>query len=168
MSFGEDAKRGLAFASIHGAKGMEADYVVLLGCVGGLFGFPSAILDDELLDIVSNHKQDTNEKLEEERRLFYVALTRCRKQLYIFTSEVDRSPFLAEIDELRHRDDGYCIRSGHRIPFNKRDPLCPSCRRTWDRYKRKNYPEKWCHSCGEPAETSFARPLCIRCWRKSR
>jgi superfamily I DNA/RNA helicase len=70
----------------------------LLGCIGGVYGFPSEILDENLLGIVNNHKQDKNEKLEEERRLFYVALTRCKKQLYLFTSKKERSQFLSEIE----------------------------------------------------------------------
>jgi DNA helicase-4 len=97
VSFPDQNKQNLRFRSIHSAKGTEADYVLVLGCIGGEHGFPSEVLDESLLDIVGVRKQDMKEKLEEERRLFYVALTRCRKQLYLFTSRNERSKFLREI-----------------------------------------------------------------------
>ncbi|MCL4517936.1 MAG: AAA domain-containing protein, partial [Thaumarchaeota archaeon] len=87
----------LDFLTIHRAKGKEADYVLLLGCVKGSFGFPSEIREEKLLDIAKNMIGGTDEKLEEERRLFYVALTRCKKQLYLFTSRRKRSRFVTEI-----------------------------------------------------------------------
>lgn len=97
VAFPGHEKLRLSFKSIHSAKGTEADYVLVLGCVSGEFGFPSKVLEENLLEIVSARKQDAKEKLEEERRLFYVALTRCRKQLFLFTSAEDRSQFLTEI-----------------------------------------------------------------------
>jgi DNA helicase-4 len=99
VAFPGHQKQKLSFKSIHSAKGTEADCVLVLGCIGGEFGFPSKVLEENLLEIVSARKQDAKEKLEEERRLFYVALTRCRKQLFLFTSVEERSQFLTEIAE---------------------------------------------------------------------
>jgi DNA helicase-4 len=98
MAFPDHHRQGLSFKSVHSAKGMEADYVLVLGCIGGEHGFPSKVSEENLLDVVNIRKQSVNEKLEEERRLFYVALTRCRKQLYLFTSKNERSQFLLEIE----------------------------------------------------------------------
>ena len=97
VAFPGQQDQRLSFRSIHAAKGTEADYVLVLGCISGEFGFPSRITEENLLDVVNVRKQDKREKLEEERRLFYVALTRCRKQLFLFTSRTDRSQFLYEI-----------------------------------------------------------------------
>lgn len=97
MAFPDQRNQRLSFHSIHAAKGREADYVLVLGCISGEFGFPSRVVEENLLDVVNVRKQDKKEKLEEERRLFYVALTRCRKQLFLFTSRTDRSQFLFEI-----------------------------------------------------------------------
>jgi DNA helicase IV len=100
IAFPDHRKMNLNFKTVHSAKGTEADYVLVLGCVGGRFGFPTKVLEENLLDIVSMHVQSKNEKLEEERRLFYVAITRCRKQLYLFTSKWEKSQFVSELDSI--------------------------------------------------------------------
>lgn len=96
LEFPQNETLGLRFLSIHRAKGMEADYVLLLSCISGRNGFPSEMLDRRVLDIVQNTREDESGKLEEERRLFYVALTRCKNQLYLFTSSTQRSQFISE------------------------------------------------------------------------
>ncbi len=87
----------VSFKTLHRAKGLEVDYVVLLGCVERSKGFPSEILDHEVLEIVKIQSRE-DDKIEEERRLFYVGLTRCKKELYLFTSKKMRSRFIEEID----------------------------------------------------------------------
>ena len=86
------------FLSVHKAKGTEADYVIVLGCVRGLYGFPSEVNDAKILDLARSGKRSQRDRYEEERRLFYVALTRCKKRLFLFTSSKSRSPFLKEIE----------------------------------------------------------------------
>ncbi len=90
------------FTSIHRAKGLEADYIFLPGCndrvmpihVGGE-------QDDDLLkEFELEYVEPADDHMESERRLFYVAVTRAKKQLYIGTGGVaglSRSPFLAEM-----------------------------------------------------------------------
>ena len=99
LEFPQNETLGLRFLSIHRAKGTEADYVLLLSCISGKNGFPSEILDKRVLDIVQNTREDGSGKLEEERRLFYVALTRCKNQLYLFTSSTQRSQFIWETQQ---------------------------------------------------------------------
>jgi len=99
LEFPQNETQGLRFLSIHRAKGTEADYVLLLSCISGKNGFPSEILDKRVLDIVQNTREDESGKLEEERRLFYVALTRCKNQLYLFTSSTQRSQFIWETQQ---------------------------------------------------------------------
>ena len=98
MEFPHHEDLGLRFLSIHRAKGTEADYVLILGCVSGQDGFPSGLIDQELLDVVKKGQSDEADRLEEERRLFYVGLTRCRNQLFLFTSRSARSQFVSELD----------------------------------------------------------------------
>jgi DNA helicase-4 len=97
LEFPTHESSGLRFLSIHSAKGTEADCVLLLGCISGRNGFPSEIGSQKVLDIVKKNRESENDKMEEERRLFYVALTRCRNQFFLFTSSKMRSQFVSEI-----------------------------------------------------------------------
>ena len=97
LEFPNHETTGIKFLSVHKAKGTEADYVLLLGCVNGKYGFPTEIKDFEVLDIVKQNYDETS-KLEEERRLFYVAVTRCKKELFLFTSKKSKSQFVSEIE----------------------------------------------------------------------
>lgn len=67
----------------------------------------------------------------------------------------------------RTAQEAFCIRDGTRIAFNVSKPLCDKCYPKWARYRNKEYGEKYCHSCGRPSETMFARPLCLDCYRQS-
>ena len=60
------------------------DYVLLLGCVSGNNGFPSSYIDESAFEIAKQSRSIDDAKIEEERRLFYVAITRCKKHLFLF------------------------------------------------------------------------------------
>ena len=85
------------FYTVHKAKGLEADYVIIINAINSTYGFPSKIEDDELFDIFKKKK----EKFEfaEERRLFYVALTRTKNKIFIITSNKRPSEFIIELME---------------------------------------------------------------------
>lgn len=81
--------------SIHAAKGLEADYVVM-GLRGGPWGFPSQVVDDPLFEMVLT--QADSHPHGEERRLFYVALTRARNRTYLVCETgQDTSEFASEL-----------------------------------------------------------------------
>jgi DNA helicase IV len=83
--------------SIHAAKGLEADYVVM-GLRGGVWGFPSQVIDDPLFEMVLTAPDDHPHA--EERRLFYVALTRARyKTFLVCETGQDQSDFASELLE---------------------------------------------------------------------
>ncbi|MBG6111677.1 DNA helicase-4 [Flavobacterium sp. CG_9.10] len=87
----------LSFMTVHSAKGLEADYVIILNGNSGTYGFPSEISDDPLLNfLLSKADQFPNG---EERRLFYVALTRAKKHVHILSSIEYPSKFVNEIKE---------------------------------------------------------------------
>ncbi len=91
----------LRFRTAHGAKGLEADHVVILGAVSGRMGFPSEIVDDPLLDMVLPEAEEFGHA--EERRLFYVALTRARRSVTILADRDRPSAFARELE--RNRED---------------------------------------------------------------
>ena len=61
---------------------------------------------------------------------------------------------------------GTCIRCGTSIAFNKKSPLCDNDYRTWRRFKKTDYLENHCHSCGKLEQTTYAQPLCSACQKR--
>lgn len=88
------AERELFFLSVHSAKGLEADHVILVNCNQGAYGFPSLIEDDPILDFVLSKSESY--PFAEERRLFYVAMTRAKKRMYVLYDAKRPSPFIGE------------------------------------------------------------------------
>lgn len=85
--------------TVHGAKGLEADYVIA-GLRGGRWGFPATKSDDPLLNLVLT--QADAYPYSEERRLFYVALTRARRKSFLVCETGEAmSMFAAELDRER-------------------------------------------------------------------
>jgi DNA helicase-4 len=87
----------IRFMTVHASKGLEADHVVVLHAVSGRLGFPSEIVDDPLLDMVLPEPEQFSHA--EERRLFYVALTRARKTLTVLADKESPSVFVQELIE---------------------------------------------------------------------
>lgn len=85
----------LYFNTIHGSKGLEADYVLILNLVEGTVGFPCKIEDDPVLTLAMPSPDSF--EFAEERRLFYVALTRARTEVWLFTTESNPSQFVIEL-----------------------------------------------------------------------
>ena len=86
------------YRTVHKAKGLEADYVVLINLFDQQIGFPNKLHPPYFMNLM--HDWDYDKKLEEERRLFYVAITRAKKGVYIFTKDYKQSEYLDElIDE---------------------------------------------------------------------
>jgi DNA helicase-4 len=81
--------------TIHGAKGLESKVVFILGLTDGNGGFPDVWLEDRIFQIIK--KADHDLLLEEERRLFYVAITRAKDKLFLITEKGNESSFLKEI-----------------------------------------------------------------------
>jgi DNA helicase-4 len=84
------------FLSVHRSKGLQGDYVIILNCVSGQYGFPSEQADDPILNLLLSKSDQF--KNGEERRLFYVALTRSKRKTFITTNSTYKSKFIDEID----------------------------------------------------------------------
>lgn len=85
----------ISFKTIHASKGLEADHVILLNADSGRTGFPSEIVDDPLLSLVSPEEEAFQNA--EERRVMYVAMTRARYTLTILASNARPSSFVTEL-----------------------------------------------------------------------
>ncbi|MHA6260016.1 UvrD-helicase domain-containing protein [Sporosarcina sp. CAU 1771] len=110
------------YTTVHSSKGLEADNVILINLTNHLVGFPNKISDDPLLSLVLN---DTDQfEYAEERRLFYVALTRTKNTVYLITPQEQMSIFVEELIKK------------HKIEFNlvtgetslRENPRCPVCK----------------------------------------
>lgn len=83
----------IEFNTVHASKGKEADYVVVLGLERN--GFPSIVEDDALLQLAMSAPDSYPHA--EERRLFYVALTRAKRSALLVTRAGRESAFLLEL-----------------------------------------------------------------------
>ena len=84
----------LKYMTIHSSKGLESDIVIILNLVDDIYGIPSKLKEDKLLSGIKN-KEDY--PFSEERRLFYVALTRTKSYVYLLVDKYKPSIFIKEI-----------------------------------------------------------------------
>jgi DNA helicase-4 len=115
---GFDPER-VRFLTVHTSKGLEADHVIVLGVTSETLGFPSRVEDDPVLQLALPAPEPFD--FAEERRLFYVALTRARKTVTLITQLGRESTFVLEV----LRD--------HKIPTRNHHgetaavAICPTC-----------------------------------------
>jgi len=84
--------------TVHKSKGLEARAVFILNVIEDLYGFPCEI-EDTSIYAPARENYPPQDHIEEERRLLYVAMTRAKEDLIIYTWEHAKSQFLEEIEE---------------------------------------------------------------------
>lgn len=115
----------IKYVNIHQAKGLEYRNVAVFLQEGNeILSFPSGFDDNYLIEPLLYNKNDLFPNAEE-RRLFYVALTRCKENCYVINSEENPSQFYEEIKSLttplNDNIEVYCSKTKER--------LCPNCQR---------------------------------------
>lgn len=84
------------FLTVHKAKGLEADIVIIINCNSGKYGFPSGMSDDQVLNLLLSEVDQFENG--EERRLFYVAMTRAKECVYFISDNSFKSKFISELE----------------------------------------------------------------------
>ena len=85
----------MSFLTAHKSKGLQADYVFIINNKNSRMGFPSKIQDAPVLNLLL---EDCDKyPYAEERRLFYVALTRAKEKAYIVTVDGKESEFVYDL-----------------------------------------------------------------------
>lgn len=122
-------KLNITFMTAHASKGLGYDNVIVVNGRNETYGFPSKIEDDPVLAFVI--KGDRSIDYAEERRLFYVAMTRTKNRVYFIAPEQNPSEFLLEIK--RDYKNVVLRRNWNEEPpqDNIAKKTCPICRFTY-------------------------------------
>ena len=110
------------FWTFHGSKGLEADYCILLGFFQGKTGFPNNNKEDAVVEALLPTLDDYPHS--EERRLFYVALTRAKKESYLIADATAPSEFINELLSPQYNID--IVSEGFKDKYRKIFK-CPVC-----------------------------------------
>lgn len=128
----------LSFLTAHSSKGLSADNVIIINAKDELFGFPSQIEDDPVLKLVIT--QDDSYNYAEERRLFYVALTRTKNRVFIITPENRPSEFIKELLADKKLYPNVALNGNLNLDSTRKTKsACPICGYPMQRRVNKNY-----------------------------
>ncbi len=110
----------IEYMSAHRSKGLEASNVIIINGENNKLGFPNKISDDPVLSYVLTKLEPFS--YAEERRLFYVALTRTKNKSYVLTTHLNESIFVKELMNKQN------IRMNKTLVDNTvQQVLCPKC-----------------------------------------
>ena len=136
--FEELRKKKINITTIHKAKGLEARAVFIIGLTGGHLGFPNVRDTDRIFQIIK--QSDYELTYEEERRLFYVALTRAQEELFLISEVGNESEFIKEIPGDFIDRTNFLI-----LDIKKQKPIiCRKCKK----HIKQEY--QYCPYCGLP------------------
>ncbi|BBT89214.1 hypothetical protein WP8W19C02_08340 [Enterobacter cloacae] len=142
----------IQYRTAHASKGLEANYVLLLGLEKG--SFPSAKENDELIDLLLPEQEPY--LFAEERRLFYVAVTRARHYVFMIFDSQNTSAFVEEIAKM-----------GKQL-ITKSDSLeigqwsCPECESGSLTGKVSRYDKKF-YVCSHSPACDYMASSCKQC-----
>tara|TARA_R100000306_G_scaffold8148_2_gene11180 strand:- start:692 stop:3601 length:2910 start_codon:yes stop_codon:yes gene_type:complete len=158
--------------TFHASKGKEADFVIVVGLDKGHYGFPSTKETHPLLNALL--PPDEPYDFAEERRLFYVALTRARHRAYLITDmsvasvfikelinenyPVETAEFLTSLNQI-HATELSCsvCKSGTMVPRSSSSSTFFGC----SNYPHCSNTEPGCTSCGSAMKKQGGFKICI-------
>ena len=111
ISYGQ---RKMRYMTVHQSKGLESDYVILINCNGGTMGFPADISDSPVLRYVLTEPDAY--VFSEERRVFYVGITRAKKHTWVLYDQNNPSPFVKEFVDIDEEENENIIPESERCP----------------------------------------------------
>lgn len=129
----------ITFMTAHSSKGLGYDDVIIVNGKNDTYGFPSKIEDDPVLSFVI--KGDRSIDYAEERRLFYVAMTRTKNRVFLIAPEQNPSEFLLEL---------------------KRDYRNVLLHGNWNEKEIAGKARKTCPLCGYPLQLKYKRSYGLR------
>jgi len=148
--YNELRARKIKITTIHQSKGLEAKIVFIIGLTRGFQGFPNIRDDDRIFQLIK--KSDYELNLEEERRLFYVALTRAKEELFLISEVGNESDFIREIPgEFLDRTNFLILNIKNQEP-----KICVSCK------KKIQHEYAYCPYCGKYCSTPESNTNYIR------
>ena len=128
-------KMDITYMTAHSSKGLGYDEVIVVNGKNEIYGFPAKIEDDPVLSLVV--KEDRSIDYAEERRLFYVAMTRTKNRVYFIAPEKNPSEFLLELKS--------CFPANVKLMGQ------------WNEEQPKQLNRKNCPVCGYPLQLKFHR-----------
>ena len=131
----------MEFMTVHRAKGLGYDNVIIINAIDSVYGFPSQVQEDPVLKYVV--KDDHAIEYAEERRLFYVALTRTKNRIYIVTPQQRPSDFVREL---------------------VKDYPNVTLRGTLDEKQDNRGEVKHCPICGYPLQLRYKKAYGLKLW----
>lgn len=129
----------ITFMTAHSSKGLGYDDVIVINGKNETYGFPSKVEDDPVLSFVI--KGDRSIDFAEERRLFYVAMTRTKNRVFFVAPEANPSEFLLELKQ-----------SYKNVKLNGE----------WNEEEPVSYAKKACPICGYPMQLKYKRSYGLR------
>jgi DNA helicase-4 len=144
----------VSVGSVHASKGLEADYIIVTDLMADTRGFPSTIQDDDVMRLVLPEREAFPHA--EERRLFYVALTRARREVHLIAPQAVASPFAFELFDMK---------VGEHLGMDSQcNPKCPAC----DSGRLLRSPRTGGQYCTNMPLCDFFPPRCGACAKPMR
>lgn len=133
INYKKHPELNMFYFTAHKSKGLEADNVIIINAANKLLGFPNKISDDPVLSLVLTDLDSY--PFAEERRLFYVALTRTKNNTYILAPDKKMSPFVEEL--IKNYNLKYDFLTTQKPIID--NPNCPKCKKGYLVLRKGNF-----------------------------